>query len=277
MTTERGTSRRWVLNSLLGGLVVGSGCVDSSDSAGAETTRRAALTTGRTSTAGTTAETTATTTTEATTTETTTTETTTETTTTVTRPVTYDGLELRDRPTLGTRNVPVTLVYWSDYQCPYCQRFEAKTLPKIEEKLIASGQLRFVYKPVPMFGKESKRVATAAHSVWNQVKDDDRDAFWNWQRDVVNAAIDDESGWTTRRSLVERADGTDGVSGDDLDSDIRSGRYGDRVEDDYTEAKDWSFEGTPHFLIFGDDPGVRTTLSGTPSYEWIADAVEMYR
>lgn len=272
MTNERGTSRRWVLNSLLGGLVAGSGCVDSSDSANIETSQRAALTTGRTSTAGTTAETTATTATEATT-----TETTTETTTTVTRPVTYDRLELRDRPTLGTRNVPVTLVYWSDYRCPYCQRFEAKTLPKIVDELITPGKLRFVYKPVPLFGKESKRVARAAHCVWNQVKDDDRDAFWNWQRDVLKAAMHDESGWTTRRSLVERADSTDGVSGDELDSGIRSGRYGDRVDDDFSEAKDWSLEGTPHFLIFGDDPGIHTALSGAPSYEWIADAVEDYR
>lgn len=273
MTSRRRLSRRLLLSSLLGGVVVGSGCIDDADSASAETST---LDTGSTTTVGTTETTieTATETTAKTTTTAETTETTSATTTTG-RPLKYDDLELRERPMLGNRNAPVTLVNWSDYRCPACQYFDLTVMPKIREKLVTSGKLRVIYKPVPLFGEKSELVARASHCVWNQMNDD-TDAFWNWHDSTVETGDEESRGWADRETVVDLAESTDGASGDELESCLRSGKYGDRVSSDFEEAKDWDLEGTPHFLIFGDEPEDGNAFSGVPSYDYFVEAVEYY-
>lgn len=279
MTDDCHLSRRFLLSSLLGGAVAGSGCIDGTDSASDETSTRgttrfaAAKTTTETAT-----ETTATTA-ETTTSETPTTETTsaTRTTTATSRPLEYDDLDLRERAVLGNGNAPVTLVNWSDYRCPACQYFDLEVLPEVREKLTGTGKLRMVYKPVPLFGGKSEMVARASHCVWNQVNDEDPEAFWDWHGRVIETGDEESKGWANRETVVALAETTDGVSGDELGSCLRSGTYGDRVSADFEEAKDWEFEGTPHFLIFGDDPEDGTAFSGVPSSDYFVEAVEHYR
>lgn len=275
MKTRRRLSRRLLLSSLVGGVVAGSGCIDETDSASAETSTRRTTRLGTTETA---TETTATITeTAETTTETTTTETTeTTTTTAANRPLKYDNLELRDRAVLGNRNATVTLVNWSDYRCPACQYFDLKVLPEVRKKLVAPGTLRMIYKPVPLFGEKSKLVARASHCAWNQVNGDAPEAFWNWHERAIEAGDEDPKGWANRETVIELANRTDGISGDELDSCLQSGRYGDRVSADFDEVKEWDFEGTPHFLIFGDDPEDGNAFSGVPSADYFAEAVEYY-
>lgn len=64
--------------------------------------------------------------------------------------VTYDGDLKDDDPILGDPNAPLTLVEFSDYQCPYCRSFYTNTLSKIKEKYIDTGQLNLVYRDFPL-------------------------------------------------------------------------------------------------------------------------------
>src|SRR5690242_17172521 len=49
-------------------------------------------------------------------------------------------------PFVGDPNAPVTVAYWSDYQCPYCDRFETQTLPQLVQKYVNSGKVKVVFK-----------------------------------------------------------------------------------------------------------------------------------
>ncbi len=51
---------------------------------------------------------------------------------------------------LGNPNAPVTIVEFSDFECPFCQRFFVDALQQIKENYIASNQVRFVYKHFPL-------------------------------------------------------------------------------------------------------------------------------
>jgi len=59
-------------------------------------------------------------------------------------------ISVDDDPGLGDPNAPVTMIEFSDYECPFCKSFFAETLPKIKEQYIDTGKVRFVYRDLPL-------------------------------------------------------------------------------------------------------------------------------
>ena len=59
-------------------------------------------------------------------------------------------VSLGSTPPLGSEAAPVTVVEFSDYQCPFCAAFARTTLPKIKDKYIASGKVRWVAREYPL-------------------------------------------------------------------------------------------------------------------------------
>lgn len=55
-----------------------------------------------------------------------------------------------DDAILGDPNAPVTIIEFSDYQCPFCQRFWSDTLPLIKSEYIDTGKVNFVYRDFPL-------------------------------------------------------------------------------------------------------------------------------
>src|SRR5262249_17073723 len=55
-----------------------------------------------------------------------------------------------DAPILGRVDAPVTLVEFSDYQCPFCQRFFATTLPALKKDYVDTGKVRYVFRDFPL-------------------------------------------------------------------------------------------------------------------------------
>jgi protein-disulfide isomerase len=51
-----------------------------------------------------------------------------------------------DDPVLGKTDAPVTMIEFSDYGCPFCERFYVQTLPQIEKEYIDTGKVKFVYR-----------------------------------------------------------------------------------------------------------------------------------
>jgi len=83
------------------------------------------------------------------------------------------SISSKGRPTLGDKNAPLTLIEFSDYQCPYCKRFYIQTLPKLKTEYIDKGKLRLVFKDLPLkFHKQARGAAMAAQCAGEQ------DKFW---------------------------------------------------------------------------------------------------
>ena len=75
---------------------------------------------------------------------------------------------------LGSANAPVTIVEFSDFQCSFCKKFWADTLPKVKETHIKKGQVRFVYRHFAILGKHSVQAAQGAECAGKQGK------FWEY-------------------------------------------------------------------------------------------------
>jgi protein-disulfide isomerase len=83
-------------------------------------------------------------------------------------------LALTAGPMLGNARAPVTIVEFSDFECPFCRTFATRTFPKVQESYIASGRVSFAFRHLPLeFHASAWRAATIAGCAWR------RDRFWD--------------------------------------------------------------------------------------------------
>jgi protein-disulfide isomerase len=59
-------------------------------------------------------------------------------------------VRLADHPRLGAPQAPLTLVEFSDYQCPFCRKFSETALRALKRDYIETGRLRYVFRDFPL-------------------------------------------------------------------------------------------------------------------------------
>ena len=78
-------------------------------------------------------------------------------------PVLRSPLLIKGEPTLGSADAPVTIVEFSDFQCPYCRQFHDDVFVQLKKNYIDKGLVRFVHKDLPLpFHEQSRPAAIAA-------------------------------------------------------------------------------------------------------------------
>ena len=55
-----------------------------------------------------------------------------------------------DDPIIGNPDAPITIIEFSDFQCPFCARFHIQTLPTIMEEYIEKGDVKLVFRDFPL-------------------------------------------------------------------------------------------------------------------------------
>lgn len=76
-----------------------------------------------------------------------------------------------DDPFLGDEDAPVTMIEWSDYECPFCARFYQQTLPQIKSDYIDTGKVKLVYRDFALsFHQQAEPAAIAANCAGEQGK-----------------------------------------------------------------------------------------------------------
>ncbi len=90
-------------------------------------------------------------------------------------------LALQDAPMLGDKSAPITMVEFTDFQCPYCQRFHTETFAQIKKEYIDTGKVRFFSRDYPLdFHPNAMRAAQAGRCAAEQGQ------FWK-MRDTMAA------------------------------------------------------------------------------------------
>src|SRR5690349_18876426 len=75
-------------------------------------------------------------------------------------------------PALGRRDAPVTIVEFSDYECPFCRQFVSATLPTLKSTYVDAGKVRYVFRDFPLeqLHPHARKAAEAAHCAGEQGK-----------------------------------------------------------------------------------------------------------
>ena len=55
-----------------------------------------------------------------------------------------------DDPIIGNPDAPITIIEFSDFQCPFCARFHVQTLPALMDEYIDQGKVKLVFRDFPI-------------------------------------------------------------------------------------------------------------------------------
>ncbi|RME81522.1 MAG: hypothetical protein D6775_13360 [Caldilineae bacterium] len=148
---------------------------------------------------------------------------------------------------LGSPDAPVTMIEFSDYQCPFCLRHFQQTMPQIKAQYIDTGKVRYIFKdfPIASIHPQAPKAAEAAECAGEQgmywpMHDrlfQGQQAEWNQNPDAVNIF----KGYATELGLDREA----------FDACLDGGKYEAEVAADLNEGIRAGVTGTPSFFING--------------------------
>ncbi|MFC2030041.1 DsbA family protein [Chloroflexota bacterium] len=163
---------------------------------------------------------------------------------------------------LGAPDAPVTIVEFSDYQCPFCARHFQQTWPRLKADFVDTGRVRYVFKdfPITSIHPQAPKAHEAARCAGEQ------GAYW----EMHDRIFDGQSEWAGERNHVELLKGyalelrLDTAA---FDSCLDNGRWTEDVESDLDEGVALGVRGTPTFFIDG------YPLVGAQPYEVFQQAI----
>jgi protein-disulfide isomerase len=161
----------------------------------------------------------------------------------------------------GNTDAPITLVEFSDLECPYCASFH----PTAQQVVDASdGQVNWVYRHFPLrsIHPDAQKLAEASECVADR---SGNDAFWKFV-DYIFAN-------KTKASGVAAAANALGLDGAEIESCMNSGEFAAAVNADYDDAVNNGGRGTPYTIIVGPN-GETIPLSGAVPASQIQSAID---
>jgi protein-disulfide isomerase len=170
-------------------------------------------------------------------------------------------------PMLGATDAPVTMVEFTDFQCPYCRQFHSQIFPELKKRFIDTGKMRFTQHDLPLeFHGNAVRAAEAVRCAGDQNR------YWE-MRDTVAANPDrlDRGGLA---ELARRSSLNPGQFAACLDSH----KYEAAVRKEAERALQSRIRGTPSFILGRTTPeGVEGILiPGAFSADDFAKLIEKF-
>ena len=142
-------------------------------------------------------------------------------------------------PMLGNPEAPLTVIEFSDYQCPYCRKFVETTLPALKTEYIDTGKIRYIFRDFPLdrLHPQARKAAEAAHCAGDQGK------YWQ-MHDVLFQQ--QKTLQTEHLKAYARSLDLDLHAFDDC---LQQGKYTAEVQKDHEDAVAAGVQGTPSFFL----------------------------
>jgi protein-disulfide isomerase len=167
---------------------------------------------------------------------------------------------------LGDPDAPVTIVEFTDYQCPFCQRHALETWPLLKTQMVDSGRVYYVFKDLPLdqLHPQARTAAIAARCAGAQ------GAYLEMHEIIFS----EQSAWSGTELAAAEAYFLGQAQSLRLDTDAfaacqASNEQVTAVQRNFEEALRYGFNGTPAFLING------YPLSGARPYETFEYVIEL--
>jgi protein-disulfide isomerase len=140
----------------------------------------------------------------------------------------------------GDPDAPVTIVEWSDFECPFCARFYRQTLGQIEEEYVKTGKVKFVYRDFPLsFHANAQKAAESAECAGEQGK------FWEMHDALFEKGV--SGGVNSFKQFAADLE----LNTAEFDACLDSGQMASEVQKDMRDGSAVGITGTPGFMING--------------------------
>ncbi|MBI2672220.1 DsbA family protein [Candidatus Woesearchaeota archaeon] len=180
-------------------------------------------------------------------------------------PSVVSSVGLDDDPVIGDKNAPVTIVEFSDFQCPFCGRFFSQTLPSIEENYINPGKVKFVYRDFPLNSIHpfAQKAAEASECADDQGKFKEmHDKIFSNQ---VSLSLDNLKIWA--KDI--------GLDTNKFNDCLDSGKQASEVGNDEKDGLALGVQGTPAFFVGNENDGY-LAISGAQPFEVFDQAIKKF-
>ena len=171
-------------------------------------------------------------------------------------------------PYLGNTNASITIIDFSDFQCPKCARYVKNTEPQIKSQYVETGKVALVFQHFPRLGADSVLAALAAQCVAEQGK------FWQFHDILYQNQGPENSGWANKDNLKQFASQVSGINKEEFNSCLDDEKYKQYIDNDLALVKELGFQDTPSFIIMKSDGTEPEKLVGPhpfASFQFIID------
>ncbi|MEK6221699.1 MAG: DsbA family protein [Chloroflexota bacterium] len=171
-------------------------------------------------------------------------------------PTRYDVPE-DGNPAFGAEDAPITIIEFSDYECPYCSKWHNEVYSQLIEEY--GDQIRFVYRDLPLTSihPEAFPAAEAANCAGEQGE------YWAYQDSLFTGGADILGQDTYRAYAVDLE-----LDMESFEQCLEEHRYRDEIQADYDYAINLGIRSTPTFFVNG------LALVGAQSFESFQQLIE---
>jgi len=157
----------------------------------------------------------------------------------------------------GDVNAPVTIIEFSDFECPFCGKYVMETYPQIVKEYIETGKVRYVFRDFPLdFHANAQKAAEAAECAGEQ--------GMYWEMHDYLFANQDYLGISYLKGYAKDLK----LDTDKFNECLDSGAMEEEVLADLLEGQSYGVSGTPGFFINGK------MISGAQPYEVFVQEIE---
>lgn len=143
----------------------------------------------------------------------------------------------------GKENAPVTIVEYSDFQCPLCKKFYDETYPVLQKNYVATGKAKIIFKHFPLsIHPQSPDASVTAECALEQNK------FWE-MHDLLFQTQSSWSGSATHNDFFKTLAGQLQLNQKQFNECLDQQKYAGNVNKDYQEGVAKAVRGTPTFYI----------------------------
>lgn len=171
-------------------------------------------------------------------------------------------------PFIGSANAPVTMAYWYDYQCPFCQRNEEDTMPEIVKNYVDTGKLKIVFKDYQFLGPDSQTLGQFSRAVWAVTPN----KFYQWHKAIYDNQGTENTGWATQSKILSITTSVLGASDTSKVAALvksNGAAYQKEMDADKAEGAAMGISGTPGAIIG------KQLISGAQPYSAFQAAIDV--
>jgi protein-disulfide isomerase len=148
------------------------------------------------------------------------------------------AVQTKGAPSLGSKDAPLTIVEFMDYQCPYCRQFQSGAFPSLKRIYLDTGKVRFYAMDFPLdIHPQALLAARAARCAAEQ------NNFW-----PMHDHMQSETEVLTTAKILELA-GKSGLDANRFRVCLESGKYEDEIRQDVASATAKGIHATPTFIV----------------------------
>ncbi len=151
-------------------------------------------------------------------------------------------------PFIGSVSAPLTIDYWFDYQCPFCQQDEENSIPQLIKDYVDTGKVKLVFKDYSFLGADSNTLGQYARAVWAVAPAQ----FYAWHKAIFDNQGTENTGWATQAKILSITTNTLGaVDAPQVAALVKTNgaTYQTEMDADKAQGTALGINGTPAMII----------------------------